>query len=183
MCFIVCSHHNGEKALVSLCLRSKMLKKTFGFIVCLLKNVAWWLCFIEFSLKQPYKVWLRIVFVDMNSPNHVFYRCKCLAIHISHCKLFKSFMLKRFEKVQLRSAAGWRWCCFKLCVFRCTPLFDCKMRTLIGQRPLLGNQGPRRCLPVSYCTAGVYIVWGKPRRTWESLGERYPVQISILKCW
>ena len=26
-----------------------------------------------------------------------------------------------------------------LCVFLCTPLFDCKMRTLIGRRPLSGN--------------------------------------------
>ena len=26
-----------------------------------------------------------------------------------------------------------------LCVFLCIPLFDCKMRTLIGQRPLLGR--------------------------------------------
>merc|ERR1712078_384091 len=28
-----------------------------------------------------------------------------------------------------------------LCVFLCSPLFDCKMRTLFVLRPLLGNHG------------------------------------------
>ena len=50
-----------------------------GFVAFSLKTVALWLCFIMFSVNKPYKVLLIIVFVDMNSPNHLFYRCKIFA--------------------------------------------------------------------------------------------------------
>ena len=141
--FIVCSRRKVEKALVLLCCRSKVLKKQWfycvfapecwkniGFTVFSLQNVEKamvLLCFrlelltlgvfyCVFAQKQLIKQIQNYVFVNMHSPNHLFYRCKLLAMFLSHCKCSKPWCLRRFEKQPLRSWAGRPRCCFTLCV-------------------------------------------------------------------
>ena len=75
--------------------------------------------FIVYSLKKPYKVWLIIVFVDMNSPNPLFYRCKCLPYQKqdTFLDLYEKTRVKM--KQLLRSAAGCPQNRFTLCVCFC----------------------------------------------------------------
>ena len=73
-----------------------------------------------YSLKKPYKVWLRIVFMDMNSPNPLFYRCKFLPYQKQDTFLDFYEKKKRVKMKGLaRSAAGWRRNRFTLCVCFC----------------------------------------------------------------
>ena len=112
MCFMLFSHHNGEKALVLLCFRLQML-----FFECVL------LCFSSHMCKKHYKTIQKSCFLHIGSPNPLFYRCKLLAMLISLLICFKPFILRRFEKQPLRSAAGWRPFCFTLCVCVCFCVF------------------------------------------------------------
>ena len=103
------------------------------FVECVL------LCFRSHMCKKTYKTLIRIVFVHMNSPNPYIYCCKLLAMHVSRWKCFKPVILKRFEKVRLRSAAGWRGCCFTLCVCFCVvPSLNRNENPLVVP-PLLGK--------------------------------------------
>ena len=74
------------------------------------------LCFSSHMCKKHYKTNQKSCFLHVGSPNPLFYRCKFLAMFISLLIFFKPFVLRRFEKLLLRSAAGWRWFCFTLCV-------------------------------------------------------------------
>ena len=126
MSFIVCSRQNVEQALFSLCLRLKIMA-LISFIVC--------------SLKKHCKVLLRIVFVHINSPNPYIYRCKCLPYQKQYT--FLTFLGKNRIEMKSATVIGGRLTIMSLhalCVFLCTPPFDCKMRTLIGRRPLLGKK-------------------------------------------
>ena len=90
------------------CFRSQML-----IFECVL------LCFRSHMCEKPYKTWLRIVFVHMNSPNPLFYRCKFSVLFKNESVFAKPLFLRRFWKLPLRSAAGWRPFCFTLCVCFC----------------------------------------------------------------
>ena len=54
--------------------------------------------------------------------NHLFYRCKFSVLFKNESVFAKPLFLRRFLKQLLRSAAGWRPCCFTLCVCFCVPL-------------------------------------------------------------
>ena len=116
--FLCVSHHNGEQALLLWCLRSKVSKsqlfytvplgnvfKTKCFIMCSLQIVAFWVCSIVLSVKEPYKVRLRIVFVHMNSPNRYIYRCNLLPYQ-THYVFFLTCMGKTLAKWKQQSRSG-----------------------------------------------------------------------------
>ena len=108
------SHHNGEKTLVLLCFRLKIM--LFEYVL---------LCSCSHMCKKHYKTNQKSCFLHIGSPNPLFYCCKLLAMLISLLIVFKPFVLTRFEKGPSRSAAGWRPISLHaLCVFLCIPLFD-----------------------------------------------------------
>ena len=108
LCFIVFSVQNVARSLVLLRFRLQML--LFEYVL---------LCFCSHSCRKQYKTNQKSCFLHIGSPNPLFYRCKFLAMFISLLNFFKPFILRRFEKVLARSAAGWRWFCFTLCVCFC----------------------------------------------------------------
>ena len=73
-------------------------------------------------------------------PKPLFYRCKCLPVS-KQCTIFDFYGKTRVNmKLLLRSRAARPVCPVKFCVCFCVfPSFDCKMRTLLGRRPLLGK--------------------------------------------
>ena len=99
---------NDETAWVVLRFRSKML-----LFECVL------LCFCSHMCKKHYKTIQKSCFLHINSPNPLFYRCKFLAMFILSVLFAKPLFLRRFLKQLLRSAAGWRWNRFTLCVCFC----------------------------------------------------------------
>ena len=116
LCFIVFSVQNVARSLVLLRYRLQQL-----IFECVL------LCFCSHMCKKHYKTSQKSCFLHINSPNPLFYRCKCLAMFISLLIVFKPFVLRRFDKQPLRSAAGWRWISLHalcVCVFLCIPLFE-----------------------------------------------------------
>jgi hypothetical protein len=93
----------------------------------------WLPCVKQYSFQKC------IVF-GLEAPNPLFYRCKLLAI--LKTSYFFGLLGKTSDELKTAFAIGGRLAVMllhALCVFLCIPLFDCKMRTLIGQRPLLGN--------------------------------------------
>ena len=108
LCFIVFSVQNVARSIVLLRFRLQML-----LFECVL------LCFCSPMCKKHYKTNQKSCFLHINSPNPLFYRCKCLAMFISLLIVFKPFILRRFEKQLSRSAAGWPGFCFTLCVCFC----------------------------------------------------------------
>ena len=109
LCFIVFSVQNVARSLVVLRF--------------LLKQVYFWVCVTVLLLthvqQKHYKTRQKSCFLHINSPNPLFYRCRLLAMFISLLMCFKPFVVRRFEKQSLRSAAGWPWFCFTLCVCFC----------------------------------------------------------------
>ena len=108
LCFIVFSVQNVARSFVLLCCRLQML-----FFECVL------LCFCSHICRKHCKTSQKSCFLHINSPNPLFYRCKCLAMFISLLNCFNPLILRRFEKVLSRSAAGWPQICFTLCVCFC----------------------------------------------------------------
>ena len=119
LCFIVLSVQNVARSLVLLCFRLKML--LFEYVL---------LCFCSHMCKNHYKTNQKSCFLHINSPNPLFYRCNVLAMFISLLIFFNPFILRRFEKQLSRSAAGWRWNRFTLCVCFCVFPSLIDMRTL-----------------------------------------------------
>ena len=115
LCFIVFSVQNVARSLVLLRFRLQKM-----IVECVL------LCFCSHVCKKHYKTNQKSWFLHINSPNPLFYCCKCLAMLIFLLILFKPFILRRFEKQLSRSAAGWPGFCFTLCVLLCIPLFEPK---------------------------------------------------------
>ena len=105
LCFIVFSVQNVARSLVLLRFRLHML--LFEYVL---------LCFCSHMCRKHYKTNQKSCFLHIGSPNPLFYRCKLLAMIISLLIFFKPFILRRFEKVLARSAAGWPGFCFTLCV-------------------------------------------------------------------
>ena len=95
LCFIVFSVQNVARSLVLLCFQFKML---------LFEYVLLWFC--SHMCKNHCKTSQKSCFLHIGSPNPLFYRCKLLAMFISLLIVFKPFVLRRFEKQPLRSAAG-----------------------------------------------------------------------------
>ena len=119
LCFIVFSVQNVARSLVLLSVRLQKL-----IFECVL------LCFCSHMCKKQCKTSQKSCFLHINSPNPLFYRCNLLAMFISRCNRSKPLFFRRFLKQPLRSAAGWRKCCFTVCVcvcvFLCTSLFEPK---------------------------------------------------------
>ena len=108
MCFTVFSVQNVARSLVLL--RFRLQKLIFECVL---------LCCCSHMCKQHYKTNQKSCFLHINSPNPLFYRCKFLSMCISLLICFKPFILRRFEQLLSRSAAGWPQICFTLCVCFC----------------------------------------------------------------
>ena len=108
LCFIVFSVQNVARSLVLL--RFRLQKLIFECVL---------LCFCSHMCRKHYKTNQKSCFLHINSPNPLFYRCKLLAMFISLLMFFKPFIIRRFEKQLLRSAAGCPQNRFTLCVCFC----------------------------------------------------------------
>ena len=130
ICFMLFSHHNCEKTLVLSCFRLKML--LFEYVL---------LCFCSRMCKNHYKTNQKSCFLHIGSPNPLFYRCNFFWQCLFPCLFFQTFYFKAFLKTAFAIRGRLTInLLHALCVFLCIPLFDCKMRTLIGRRPLLGKK-------------------------------------------
>ena len=138
LCFIVFSVQNVARSLVLLRFRLQML-----LFECVL------LCFCSHMCKKHYKTNQKSCFLHIGSPNPLFYRCKFLAMFISLLNLFKPFILRRFEKGLSRSAAGWPWNRFTLCVCFCVVLSlnpdeNPLRKPLLGKKNWFYRLGPKK---------------------------------------
>ena len=126
-----------EKSCALLCVRSTVLKKQLSYYV--FAYTCWLLisC-IVCSLKKYCSMWLRIVFVHINSPNPYIKRCKCLPYQKQYTLL--TFMKNPSEiktAIAIRGAEHRER--FTLCVCFCVSPSSNLHETLIGLRPLWGK--------------------------------------------
>ena len=147
------SFNNVERPCLLLSFRSQIAKK---HRCCCVSARAWWkhigwlwclISVIVCSIKTPYKVMLRIVFVHLISQNpymtlylplHLFALPKTARVWIS-CTTNPSEMKSAFA---IRKGLGTANASRFVSVSVYPPLW-CSMRTLIGLRPLFGNSNLR----------------------------------------
>ena len=160
-CVFLCFHSKMLKNHVFSCVVAPKCCKTMCFIVFSLPNVAktlFLLCLLGLGLKKPYKTYQKVGFSLPNVAKTRFLLC-FLTLGIKKWKKHLFFQRKTFRPCKtiskfgllgknpiesdLAFAIGGRLTMnllHALCVFLCIPLFDCKMRTLIVLRPLLGKK-------------------------------------------